>query len=313
MKLSELKNEIEKGLVLFANHLYIFEYTDNDFLVKQYIHEIAKIKQQYIQFVDSFEELIDISSNENVFGEDFDEKVLKVLVVDTFDELANESMMSIKDSIVICNKIAKEVEHSYENFSSHLVKFPKLEPWQVKDYIKVNCKGLDKEYIDKLYDVTNGDIYRIENEIGKIGCFPMEKQKDLFKQLLCSDSYNDISRGNIFSFINAIIKRDMTSIGDFLRNIHTLNIDAIGLTTILHNNIKNIIDIQLNNKATPESLGMSLKQFKAIEYNCGKFSKEQLIKMLSFLNEIDFKLKSGGLDISNDDKIDYIVLKMLER
>jgi len=145
MKLSELKNDILTDLVLFPNHLYIFEYSDNDFLAKQYIHEIARIQGQDIQFVDSYQELVGISTNENVFGEDFGEKVLKVLVVDVFDELASDSMMSIENSIVICNKIAKEVEHSYETYTNVVVKFPKAESWQIKEYIKVKCKGLSKE------------------------------------------------------------------------------------------------------------------------------------------------------------------------
>lgn len=314
MKLSELKNDILTDLVLFPNHLYIFEYSDNDFLAKQYVHEIARIQGQDIQFVDSYQELVGISTNENVFGEDFGEKVLKVLVVDVFDELASDSMMSIENSIVVCNKIAKEVEHSYENYSNLIVKFPKPESWQIKEYIKTNCKGLSKESIENLYSITGGDIFRIDSEMGKISCFPIDKQDEIFRKMLSSGAYSDLTQLNIFNLVNAIIRRDMTTIGDVLRNIKKIDIEPIGLTTILHNNIKNIIDIQMNSKATPESIGISEKQFNVIKkYNCGRFSDDKLREFLLFLDEIDFKLKSGNLDIPNEDKVDYIVCKMMER
>ena len=312
MKLSELKNNIVNNTL--NNSLLIFVWSDNNFLARQYVHEIAKVKGQDIQFVENYGELVGISTNENVFGEEFGEGVLKVLNVDTFDELANDRMSLLENSIILCNKIAKEVEHSYESYPNLVVKFPKVEPWQVKDYIRVNCKGLSKESIERLYSITNGDVFRIDNELGKISCFPIDKQDDIFKRMLLSGAYNDLSQLNIFNLVNAIIKREMTIIGDALRNIKSIDVDAIGLTTILHNNIKNIIDIQMNSKATPESTGMSEKQFNVVKkYNCGKYKDETLRKLLSFLDEIDFKLKSGGLDMSNEDKIDYIVCKMLER
>ena len=312
MKLSELKTNILNNTL--NNSLLIFVWTDTNFLAKQYVHEIAKVRGQDIQFVDNYLELVGISTNENVFGEEFGEGVLKVLSVDTFDELANDKLSSLENSIVICNKIAKEVEHSYENYPNLIVKFPKPESWQVKEYIKANCKGLSKESIETLYSITNGDIFRIDSELGKISCFPIDKQDELFRKMMSSGAYSDLTQMNIFNLVNAIIRRDMTTIGDALRNIKSIDVDAIGLTTILHNNIKNIIDIQMNSKATPEAIGISEKQFNVIKkYNCGRFSDNKLRELLLFLDEIDFKLKSGGLDISNDDKIDYIVCKMLER
>jgi len=312
MKLSELKNNILNNTL--SNNLLIFTWKENNFLTSQYIHEIAKVRGQSIQFVDSFEELMGISSNENVFGEDFGEGVLKVLSVDVFDELANDSMVNIENSIIVCKEIAKEVKHSYENYPNLIVEFPKIESWQVKDYIRVNCKGLSKESIETLYSITNGDIFRIDSESGKISCFPIGKQDELFRKMLSSGAYSDLVQLNVFNLVNAVIKRDMTLVSDALRNINNIDIDAIGLSTILHNNIKNIIDIQMNSKATAEELGMSEKQFIVIKkYNCGKFSDGQLRKLLLFLDEIDFKLKSGKLDISNKDKVEYIVCKMLER
>lgn len=311
MKLSELKSNLLNNTL--GDSLLIFIWSENTYLVNQYVKEIAKRKNQSIHYVDTYSELVNMHSNENVFGDELEEDTLNVLSVDVFDEMANEVMTTIKNTIIICNKIAKEVIHTYESYKESLiVEFPKLEPWQIKDYMKVVCSGLSSESIDKLYEITSGNIFRIDNELNKISCFSPLEQNSLFLNMLKSGAYSDLTQLTIFNFTNALVKRDFLTIGDSLRNIKNMDVDAIGLSTILHKNIKNIIDIQMNNKATPDSLGMSVKQFKAIEYNCGKISNDQLIRLLKFFDEIDFKLKSGGLDMNNDAKIDYIVCKVLE-
>lgn len=311
MRLSELKDSIINNTL--GDSLLIFIWEDNKFLASQYIHEIAKKRSQEIQFVDSFDELVGISANENVFGDDFGDNVLKVLDTDTFDELASEGMASIANSIIMCHKLAKEVAYSYESFPNLTINFAKEEPWQAKEYISAMCKGLSNESISRLYDLTNGDIFRIDNEIGKINCFPIEEQERVLSDMVSNGAFDDLAQTNIFNLTNAIVKKDLLTIGRILRNIKNMDVDAIGLSAILHKNIKNIIDIQMNSKATPESLGMSAKQFRAIEYSCGKISNPKLIELLKFLDELDFKLKSGALDLPNEDKIDYIVCKMLER
>ena len=76
-------------------------------------------------------------------------------------------------------------------------------------------------------------------------------------------------------------------------------------------NIKNIINIQLDNKATAESLGMTTKQFNAIKYNIGYFNKQSLIEIFNIITDIDYKLKSGQLPANLI--IDYLMLNILSR
>lgn len=311
MKLSELKDKISNNTL--PNSLLIFVWDDNDFLARQYLHELASKKGQTIQFVNSFEELVGISTNENVFGEDFGDGVLKVFSSDVFDEIPNDSFPSIKNSLIVCNKLSKDVASLYDKYQDLVVKFPKPEDWQTKAYIKYLCQGLGDDSIDRLYQLSKGDIFRLDNEASKIRCFPIGEQEKVFHEMISQGTFDDLAQLGIFNLTNALVKRDMATIGESLRNIKNMDVDAIGLSTILHRNIKNIIDIQMNSKATPESTGMSPKQFNAVRYNCGKTDNGKLIDLLLFLDSLDFKLKSGEFDLPDDEKIDYIVCKMLER
>lgn len=156
-------------------------------------------------------------------------------------------------------------------------------------------------------------MFRIDNELGKISCFPEDQQEDVLKRMIREGAFDDVSKMTIFNLTNAIVKRDFQKVSEALSGIGSMDVDAIGMSTILHKSIKNIIDIQMNNKATPDSLGMSVKQFKAIEYNCNKIPNKKLIEFLQFLDEFDFKLKGGCLDVPNESKICYMACKLMER
>lgn len=309
MRLSELKEKIEKGSL--GNSLLIFVWEGSSFLARQYLHEIAKRNGQTIQFVGSFDEILGMASNENVFGDDFGDNVLKAYSAESLDTEPSESFKSITNSIAICSKLAKR--EAWRGLEELVVEFPKPEEWQIKDYIKSRCQGLSDESVDRLYALSGGDINRVDNEMGKIGCFPQESQERLFKEMAASGAFSDVAQLTIFNLTNALIKRDMTTVGDALRGIKSMGVDAIGLASLLHRSIRNIIDIQMNPKATPESTGMSPKQFNAVRYSCGRIPNERLVELLMFLDSLDFKLKMGEFDIPEESKIDYIACNMLER
>jgi len=300
LKLKTLKSNIELGeLGDLCSKPLVFVYEDNSFLAYQYAREIAKKRKLTINYIDSID---DVLSRFNLF--DVDES-LRILAIDKFE--TTKDISNIKDLIIICKNT------NYTN----VVKFPKLESWQIKSYMQTNCPGLSSKEIDWLYDITasigknNENIYRLSNEIEKINCFPKEQQEDIFKELNNTNGYSDLSPLSIFNLTNYIFKRDYTNVAKLLEDIDSIDVEGVGLVTILHKNFKQLIDIQLGKNVTPESLGLSVKQFKAIEYNCGKYSQQELIRIFKFLTSIDYKLKSGMLELSKDRLIDYIVCNIL--
>lgn len=285
MELSNIKKNIEDKTINDSSIIFIS--SENCFVFDQYVKEISKIKNKKIQYVFDIEQLYD---NDLMFSDDSNIKIYKC------DELLeiDENIKSQKNTYVCCKKIDKEIK---DKLSDIVCEIPKLEQWQIKDYAYEQLNGLKEKKIDFLLSICNYDIYRLQNEIDKLKLFPnIDYTFDTFAK---DDIFSDLSSYTVFNLTNAIVKRDINTIKNILYDVDNIDINEIGFITILFNNFKNVIDIQLSKNPTPESTGMKQNQFNAVRYNCGFYTKEQLIKIINFISDLDYKIKSGIVDISN--------------
>ena len=145
--------------------------------------------------------------------------------------------------------------------------------------------------------------------LSKLYIFDKDKQQFIFNMMLEDSSLIDTSKYKIFDFSNAIIKRDIQTVAAVFEKISSIDIEPIGLLTILVNQFRNIISIQLANNPTPESTGLKPNQFWAIKHSCGLYTKEQLVNIYLFLTDIDRKIKIGEMPMNN--LIDYLVVKLM--
>lgn len=314
MELEKLKTKIlDKSI---TETFFVFRYEDSKFIAKQYAKEIAKLKGKSIAMIDSISEC----NVDDLFG-GIDYSTMYILDVDKLEisSLDDYTMQSILDNgislIIICNKIDNEnspIGTGMDTLFSLdvIVDFPKLLAWQVLDYMKVKS-ALNEVELKWLQDITKNDIYRIENELNKIIIFDKSKQEDIFNKINQENGYSDLNSFNIFNLTNAILKRDLKTVRDILKGVDNIDVEPMGLVTIMYNNIKNIINIQLNPNATAESLNMQPKQFNAIRYNCGKYTSSQLLNMFDFLTTIDSRLKNGKLQFTDRQFIDYIICSIM--
>lgn len=290
MTCKELKKIILSGELTFD--CLFFVYTDTPFIPLQYANEISKLKKLSIVYVDSDADIPEPDAFET------DDGNLYILVAEEIKKIEKPC----KNAILICKKTNDE----------RRVEFPKIEAWQVIDYMKARCPGLNDDELNWLYDVCKKDIYRIDNELSKISVFPKEQQDSIFNELNAEGNYDGLNPTTIFDFTNSILRNDLSNLCSLLKGIDSLDIDAIGISTILRNGVKNVIDIQFNKDATAESLGIKEGQFKAIKYyNVGKFRNDRLIEIYEFLTSIDRRLKSGELQLDNKGLIDYIVCNVM--
>lgn len=302
IKIKDLKSRIEKGMI--TDSFLVLVYSDNNFLANQYINEIARITNKQKVYIDSLNE---VSKDTAVF----DRKDNNLYILNTEKFVTNiENFSGYKNVIVVCNEVDVKTKRDVAATGTY-TNLPKLQEWQILEYFKQQAPGLEEHHFKWLYEVTKGDIYRVNNEVSKISMFPKDKQLELFKQINNEDGYGDLSSMTIFDLINSILKKDIRTLTTALTEINVIGIEPMGLVTLLHRNIVNIIKVKLNTKSTPESLGMSERQFKAISYSYGNLSEERLANMLEFITFIDFKLKSGLLQLSNERLIDYIITNML--
>lgn len=297
MDMKELKKSIENKSIEVG--FIIFKYSDNDFLPLQYLHEIRNILDADIQFVDNIK---DAMCGPNIFFDTNDNKNLNVYCCETFDSISY-NLTTQTNLIVICKKIDKECE---ELFKENIVEFPKIEDWQIKDYAYSLAPGVSEKELDKLINLCNKNIYRIDKELKKIKIFSEQEQKYTYMKFIDDGIFEDLSDHNIFDFCNAIFKKDIPLLTRLYIELDKIDVEPLGLVKLLYDNLKVIISIQLDPGATAESLGIASNRFWAIKKNnCGFYNKDQLLLMFYLVTDIDRKLKTG--EITTDIMIDYIV------
>lgn len=297
MQLRELKERINKKEIIPFPLIFIA--SNNDFLVHQYLYSIAKNLSLNTVSISSLKELDDITSS--VFYEDDNLFIFKpdkgALI--TKDDLKNNKVIILSESAIKDSDI-------------DAVRFNKLENWMIEDYAKTLLPGLTVQETNWLCKICNYNIDRVDIECQKLSLFDKQEQESIFELINKENGYCDLNDLNIFNLTNAIIKKDILTIKTIMKDIDNIDIEGTGLVTILLKQFLNIINIQLNHHANAESLNMSEKQFRAISYNCNKYSNDKLISIYKFLNDVDYRIKNGLLDISNNDLVQTILNNILD-
>lgn len=293
MELRELKNKIlaQEALsfpLLFINY-------DNDYLIKSYIKKIAENNSLTIKEIESIKEMVDIESG--MFKE------VDYLYIYKLNKDDNLSKEQLKDYKIILISDTDRNDSDIEK-----VVFNKLENWQIEAYVQALLPGLDNREVSWLCKNAKYDIWRLDNEASKLNIFDKKDQSKILMAINDDNGYVDLNELTIFNLSNAIMNKDMLSIKKVVEDIDNIDVEGTGLVTILLKNFLNIINIQTNSKATAQSLGMSEKQFRYLQYNqCNKYSNEELFNIYNFLTDIDYKLKSGLLEMTNN-QLNYYVL-----
>jgi len=305
MDIKELKNKIETNSL--GNDLMIWKIPDHKvwglntdesswFIARQYIRQIAKNKNLDIKYIDSLDDIPTTSL--------MSDPTLYIFKTEEFN-----NPKPIENLIVICNKTSDK----------EAIVFPKLEAWQFIDYIKGVVPGINSEDLEWLATQYNFSMaretwmryFRFYNDMMKISIFPEEDQATLFNNLYKAGEYSDISNLTIFDLSNAILRKDKKLALEVLKVFPYIDSKPdLWLLSILLNNFKRVIDIQMNTNSTAQSLGISDKQFYAIKKNnIGVYSNKELIYIYKLLTEMEYKFKFDGL--SADQLVNYMVIKIL--
>ena len=288
MNLREFKNLIEKRIP-YHDFLIFKEPEDATwFLINSYLKALKEINNQEIYHIDNLDK--------NTLGGMFrDENQLRVFICDNFDYEDN-ALKNIKDLVVITSKISIKTESI---FSDCIINFPVLEEWQIKEWINKELEGVSQEYVDLLYKKYSKNIDRLNNEVTKISIFDTHARQYICRNLKISDNKD------VFRLINCILKKDKAEYNNIV-SLMDLDFEPLSFISLFSNSLKNIIKIQLDKKSTPESTGMSQKQFNAIKYyNSNIYSDNDLIDIFNMITSLDYKIKSG--EIPSNKVINYVI------
>lgn len=296
LELSEFKKQILNNTV--NPGVYVCTYEDNTFLVHQYIRHLS----QYLgQDPIEIKSLGEANLDNNCFGESD-----STLLIYYGEDVSLSEYFAVSGFLfIICKK--------YKSINSNCteINFPAITDWQKLELVKQRCVGLSTEDAEWLYNITDGDVYRLNMETRKINSVSAELQSNLLQQMCEENGYIDLNPYKIYDLTNSLFKKDLNKISQIISNLDYIDIEGTGLVTILKNNILDLIAVQMNPGLTPEALGMKPNKFKAIQYNKNKFSNESLINILEFLTSVDMKLKNGELQFTNTQLVHYIVCNFM--
>lgn len=281
MNLQELKAHIENNTL--KENLLIFT-GDGDFIFKQYLHKYVTDNSLDIKYIESIDEI----SSSNMFA--FSSNVLYLLETDTFiKEPASHNRVWVK-----CKKNKSKTDS---------IELPKLEEWQLEDYIKSKCFGLKDSEVKELLRCYKDNPFRLDLELDKI--LITGTYKYIKDQL-----YTDVANYMIFDLTTALVKRDKKKVSDILIEIEHIDVEPFGLLTLMTKNFRQLIDIQLAINPTAGSVGVSDKQFWVLKkYNSGYYNREELVKIYKWLLDIDKRIKNGELDTKYLNE--YIITKII--
>ena len=299
MQIDEVKYIIENKK--YSGQLFIFQYSDTKFITQQYIEKLVLDFNFELSYNDEIDDKI--ITGVSLFGS-VNDNVLRVYDINEFDysiDLSNE-----KNLIILCKKINEGLRNIY---TDNIIIVPKLEDWQIKDFVYSIGNGIPESDLDKLIDLCDNNIYRLVQELDKMLIFPNSLKQNIFKEFYKDGVFNDLSDATIFDFCSSIIKKDISRLTYIYSQLDRMDINPLGFVGILYQNIKDIIKIQLGVRPTPESTGIAKNKFYAIKYNnLNKFNTKQLIQIFELLTDIDKQVKLGQLDVDNI--IDYVIVSI---
>lgn len=257
----------------------------SELVVSQYLKKIAENKHLVLKYIDSIDEIV---------GDSFLKDInLYVFLSKKYNEKYNNNNL-----IVICE----------ETKNTDAIVFPKLEAWQVVDFAKSFLPGVSIEMLNEL--IKGYSEYQLFiSDMEKLAIFDEEDQNYLVDNLF--DQLSITPTLTVFDLSNALLRHDIKLAREVLKVKDRIDLTPMHLLTILLNNVKKVLDIQLGgNNVRASDLGISDKQFFAIKkYNCGIYSNAKLISIYETLLDIENKFKFKELEVC--DIIDYIVCKIL--
>ena len=296
MNLIELKKYISNKTV--PSDFMIFVTKENPFLASQYIQAITELAPNGSRKVNSIYE----PQQSSISLLAMPEGIINIINVETFDERA-ENYSQFENTIVICEQIDKSIASSVE---SYVIKFPKLEEWQILDYAKMLCPNIEEPELIWLIRMTDNSVERVINELNKVTLFPREEQKAVFASIRF-DPQTDLYKTDLFAVVNALVEGDLTNLFNFVQRNGYEIFDPVMLANRTFTSLKNIIIVSQNPELTAEDCGVSSKQHYALKNKYRSLNIEAACRKLKFLTHFDLDLKTARLDMSKRDLLNYLI------
>lgn len=159
-------------------------------------------------------------------------------------------------------------------------------------YLARISKKIDADAMDELIESCNGYLTRIMNELNKLVCFDLDSE-NITKESVDKLVNKDIEF-SVFELTEALSKKD----GDKAIRLLKLMEKDQGVFALISNQFRRLFYASISDLTNAELAGLlGVREFaimKARQLAKG-FSKAQLKKICSLLEEMDYAVKSGAM------------------
>ena len=196
-------------------------------------------------------------------------------------------------------KITKIIKDKYQ-----IIEIPdwdkKVKRNEANNYLKTNNYNIDYETMSYILNNTYDNTDILFNELDKImlfynhGCnIKLEDVKNIIGEEKNSNSWD---------FINSVLKKDLENSLKILKNLKIYKVEPITLIILLYREYK-IIYFLKNMKVMNYTVDNIMKEFNLRDWQIDnlyqislKYTNNELIKYITLLGDLDYKIKSGIYD-----------------
>lgn len=313
MNLPELRNSIASKE---NRNLYIFygkEYVILDIYMKKVQNLVSSSVTTYESIVSFYKtldkkDILSKGSQVVIIRDDKDFLNTEYVWKDLISKLKKKNITLIAKYSTIDQR-----SKFYKQFEQYITEFAPLSTEVLTKYIKKEV-DLENSYCSYLCDITQNDYGRILLELDKIKNLSDSKHmsnNDAFKVCYNANMFYCDAEGEVYDFINAIMFKDIKSIYYLLQESKDRNDNPIMILSLLHNNVKALLQMQLAGdiKDLSEKTGLTGFQIKNAKQFLGKYNNRELSRFMKYLKYCEKSIKTGVL--SSDLVIDYLLVNIL--
>lgn len=296
MTLIDLKNFINNKIV--PTDFMIFVSKDCPFLANQYVKALGELSIGGVNKISSIYE----PQQSSIMLLASPTEALNVLFTETFEE-RSEDYTQFENTIVVCEQVDKSIA---KNVEKYIIKFPKLEEWQIFDYAKTLCPTIDDEDLQWLVKASENSIDRVINELEKVALFGKNDQKEIFSAIRF-DPQSDLYNADLFAIVNALVAGEQAVLFNFVKHDGYEIHEPVVLANRALSSLKNIILIARNPQLSAADLGVSPGQYNFIKNRYRSLNVEAVKYKIKFLSNFDLLLKTSQLDLDKRDMLSYLI------
>lgn len=202
-----------------------------------------------------------------------------------------------------------------KHFADSITVFDKLSDQILLKYIKKDL-NLTTENASVLVNACKSDYGRILLEIDKIKQLAQHQNisdTDSFIKCMKSHIIYLEPEGQVFDLVNCILSRDYDNVYKLLTESRRRSDNELYVLSLLHNNVRALLQIQTfgnsDNKKLIQATGLSQFQINNCMKYLNRYSCEELVRFIKYINYCDKSVKDGTFTSSF--AIDYLLVNVL--